>query len=136
MQFAILAKLTKVHKLMSFDIRLLYILIISFLTPLANPSTYKIFLLPFQLLKFSAYIKEWKPFPANSWWFIFYLIFVLITIISFLGEKILFQSKISWKNYYWYLLYKICFLLMFFHYIWILCFFSKSKIKVILEDVM
>ena len=84
MQFAILAKLTKVHKLMSFDIRLLYILIISFLTPLANPSTYKVFLLPLQLLKFSAYIKEWKPFPANSWWFIFYFMFVLITIISFI----------------------------------------------------
>jgi len=66
------------------QIKLLYILVISFLTPLANPSTYKIFLLPFQLLKFSAYIKEWKPFPANSWWFIFYLIFVLITIISFI----------------------------------------------------
>ena len=64
--------------------RLIYVLIISFLTPLANPSTYKVFLLPLQLLKFSAYIKEWKPFPANSWWFIFYFMFVLITIISFI----------------------------------------------------
>ncbi len=66
------------------QLRLLYILIISFLAPLANPSTYKVFLLPFQLLKFSAYIKEWKPFPINSWWLIFYFIFVLITTISFI----------------------------------------------------
>ncbi len=66
------------------EVKFIFLIIVCFLTSLINPYTYKIFLLPFTIMKLSADVSEWKPYTADSFWFWFYLVFILIIVLIFI----------------------------------------------------